>query len=65
MTTVRICFVGDSLVLGTNDDAYLGWPARLVQRETRAGHDVSLYNLGIRADTSEMIAARWRGASRG
>jgi len=60
MTTLRVCVVGDSLVLGTNDDEYLGWPGRLAHREARAGHDISLYNLGIRADTSEMIAARWR-----
>jgi len=57
---LRMCFVGDSLLLGTNDDNYLGWPGRLCRREHEAGHDVSLYNLGIRADTSEKIAARWR-----
>jgi len=54
---LRMCFVGDSLLLGTNDDNYLGWPGRLCRREREAGHDVSLYNLGIRADTSEKIAA--------
>ncbi len=60
MTALRICFVGDSLIVGTNDDAYLGWPGRLGVYETEAGHDVTLYNLGVRADTSEMIATRWR-----
>ena len=60
MTTIRICFVGDSLVLGTNDEAYLGWPGRLCREARAAGHDVSLYNLGIRAETSEQIAPRWR-----
>ena len=49
---LRMCFVGDSLLLGTNDDNYRGWPGRLCQRERETGHDVSLYNLGIRADTS-------------
>ena len=60
MTTLRICFVGDSLVLGTNDETYLGWPGRLCQEARAAGHDVSLYNLGIRAETSEQIQPRWR-----
>ncbi len=60
MTELRICFVGDSLVLGTNDDHYLGWPGRLAQAERANGHDVTVYNLGLRGDTSEMVAARWR-----
>lgn len=60
MTILRFCFVGDSLVNGTNDPEFLGWPGRLAQDEVTAGHDVTVYNLGIRADTSEMIAARWR-----
>lgn len=60
MTALRVCFVGDSITLGTNDDTGLGWPGRLAQRERRAGHDVTAYNLGIRADTSELIEPRWR-----
>ena len=60
MTSVRICFLGDSLIVGTNDHEFTGWPGRLAQRETAAGHDISIYNLGIRADTSDLIAARWR-----
>ncbi len=60
MTVLRFCFVGDSLVNGTNDPEFLGWPGRLAQREVAAGHDVTVYNLGIRADTSEMIAGRWQ-----
>jgi len=60
MTVLRICFIGDSLTLGTNDDEYLGWPGRIAKREHTAGHDVTVYNLGVRADTSEMIAVRWR-----
>ncbi|MEK9671195.1 MAG: GDSL-type esterase/lipase family protein [Rhodospirillaceae bacterium] len=60
MARIRICFIGDSLVLGTGDGAQLGWPGRLARREVQAGHDVTTYNLGIRADTSEMVLARWR-----
>ena len=60
MTALRICFIGDSLVLGTGDDDFLGWTGRVAQRERTAGHDISLYNLGIRGDTTTMIEARWR-----
>jgi len=60
MTILRICFVGDSITAGTGDDQYLGWPGRLCATERAKGHDVTLYNLGIRSDTSPLIAARWR-----
>ncbi len=60
MTTLRICFVGDSLVNGTNDPDFQGWPGRLAQGEVARGHDLSVYNLGIRGDTSAMIAERWQ-----
>lgn len=59
MTTLRICFVGDSLVNGTNDPDFQGWPGRLAQNAVSEGHDLSVYNLGIRGDTSVMIADRW------
>lgn len=45
---------------GTNDPDFQGWPGRLAQAEVANGHDVSVYNLGIRGDTSVMIAERWR-----
>ncbi|MEX2009181.1 MAG: GDSL-type esterase/lipase family protein [Dongiaceae bacterium] len=64
MTTLRICFVGDSITAGTGDHAYLGWPGRRAARERAAGHDVTAYNLGVRADTSELVAARWRAECR-
>jgi acyl-CoA thioesterase-1 len=60
MTELRVCFIGDSLVLGTGDDDFQGWPGRVMHRERQAGHDVTQYNLGIRGDTTTMIEARWR-----
>ena len=60
MTALRICFVGDSITLGTGDRNYLGWPGRVCAAEAARGHDLSLYNLGVRGDTSVMIAERWR-----
>lgn len=60
MTVLRICFVGDSITTGTGDDTYLGWPGRLCAAERARGHDLTHYNLGIRGDTTPMIAKRWR-----
>lgn len=60
MTALRPCAVGDSFVLGTGDGAVLGWPGRVAERARAEGHDITLYNLGIRADTSRDIARRWR-----
>ncbi len=60
MTVLRICFVGDSLTNGTNDEEFLGWPGRLCAGECARGHELTYYNLGIRAETSEDIEKRWR-----
>lgn len=60
MTVLRICFVGDSITQGTVDDDCLGWPGRLCSRERLAGHDITGYNLGVRAETTSDIRARWR-----
>ena len=56
---MRLCFFGDSFVNGTGDDDCLGWPGRLCADARQRGHDVTLYNLGIRRDTSGDIAGRW------
>lgn len=59
MVQIRIGFIGDSITHGTGDETLLGWPYRVGQAEVRRGHDVTVYNLGIRADTSELVEARW------
>ena len=56
---LRICFVGDSFVAGTNDPECLGWTGRLSALARRRGYNLTHYNLGIRRDTSADIAARW------
>ena len=61
---MRICFIGDSFVAGAGDDDCLGWPGRLCAAARQAGHDLTLYNLGIRRDTSADIAARWEAEAR-
>ncbi len=56
----RICFIGDSFVSGTGDPDCLGWCGRLGVAVRREGYDLTLYNLGVRRDTSADIAARWQ-----
>ena len=57
---MRISFIGDSFVSGAFDEDCLGWTGRICAAARRRGHDVSLYNLGIRGETSTQIARRWR-----
>jgi len=53
---VRLLAFGDSFVAGVGDPDHLGWVTRLV-----AGRqDLTLYNLGVRRETSALIATRWR-----
>ena len=56
---IRLCFIGDSYVHGTGDDACLGWAGRLCAAARRTGHSLSCYNLGVRRETSADIARRW------
>ena len=55
----RICFVGDSFVLGTCDPECRGWAGRAAASARARGYDVAAYNLGVRRDTSRDIRARW------
>ena len=57
---MRICFVGDSMVNGTGDPAYLGWVGRVLQAERGRRSELTGYNLGIRRDRSDQIRLRWR-----
>jgi lysophospholipase L1-like esterase len=65
MIDLRLCCFGDSFTNGTCDAGFLGWPARVAaavqDRHVGARGLVTLYNLGIRRDTSADILARWRG----
>jgi len=60
MAVLRISFIGDSLVAGTGDPEFLGWAGRICRAARGRGHDLTCYNLGIRANTSADILARWR-----
>ena len=56
---IRICFIGDSLVNGTGDEAALGWAGRLCVMANASDIPVTYYNLGIRRNTSKDILLRW------
>lgn len=53
---MRLIAFGDSLVAGAGDPDHLGWVGRAVAGR-RA---ITLYNLGVRRETSTDIAARWK-----
>ena len=53
---MRILAFGDSFVAGAGDPDHLGWIGRALQGR----REITLYNLGVRRETSADIAARWR-----
>ena len=57
---IRICFIGDSMVNGTGDPECLGWVGRVGRSMRGQGWDLTIYNLGVRRETSEQIEQRWR-----
>lgn len=59
LKSLRICVVGDSLAAGTGDSRCLGWHGRLLGPLLQGGRDVTIYDLGVRGDTSQDVARRW------
>jgi lysophospholipase L1-like esterase len=53
---MRLIAFGDSFVAGVGDPDHLGW----IGRALAGRREVTLYNLGVRRQTSAEIAARWR-----
>jgi lysophospholipase L1-like esterase len=60
VTDRRLLFFGDSLVAGVGDPTGAGWVGRVVATSFASGLGLTAYNLGIRGETSEQIASRWR-----
>lgn len=56
----RICFVGDAFTVGAGDETVLGWVGRIALDQWSRGHDVTVYNLGIRGNSTRAIKTRWR-----
>jgi acyl-CoA thioesterase-1 len=57
-------FFGDSLVAGVGDPSGAGWVGRVVSASFAVGLPLTAYNLGVRGETSEQVAARWRDEAR-
>lgn len=55
---MRVVFVGDSLTAGVGDQHYLGWVGRLCAAAPAAGLPLTMYNLGVRSETSRHIKGR-------
>jgi acyl-CoA thioesterase I len=60
MADRRLLFFGDSLVAGVGDPAGAGWVGRVVAEAFASGLPLTPYNLGVRGETSEQVASRWR-----
>lgn len=58
MRDVRVCFAGDSFVLGVGDPKALGWVGRVAARTT--GVALTAYNLGVRGESIGEVGARLR-----
>lgn len=56
----RVAFIGDSLVAGVGDPTGMGWVGRVVAASFGLGLPLTAYNLGVRRETSEQVAVRWR-----
>jgi acyl-CoA thioesterase I len=59
MVDRRVLFFGDSHVAGVGDPEGKGWVGRVVAESFRLGHPLTAYNLGVRGETSQHVAARW------
>jgi lysophospholipase L1-like esterase len=56
----RVAFIGDSLVAGVGDPTGMGWVGRVVAASFGLGLPLTAYSLGVRRETSEQVAVRWR-----
>ncbi len=63
---IRLCFFGDSFVAGVGDPAHRGWAGLLAEhaRPVLGGIDFTVYNLGVRRDTTADVRARWSDEAR-
>lgn len=56
---VRICVLGDSYVVGVGDLTGQGWVGHVALAARVRGLDLTVYNLGVRCDTSVDVSRRW------
>lgn len=55
---LRLCFVGDSFVVGTGDPSGRGWVGRACDALRGQGVALTAYGLGVRGDTSDTLVRR-------
>ncbi|MBF0265558.1 MAG: lipase [Gammaproteobacteria bacterium] len=56
---IRLCFIGDSFVNGAGDPEKLGWVGRLCALSETSERQITVYNLGVRRESSDDILGRW------
>ncbi|HZA19186.1 MAG TPA: GDSL-type esterase/lipase family protein [Pseudonocardiaceae bacterium] len=61
---VRICVLGDSYVVGVGDLTGQGWVGHVALAARLRRQDLTVYNLGVRHDTSVDVSRRWFGEVR-
>jgi len=64
MTEIKLCCFGDSFVQGIGDDHYQGWVGRFGKTLRSKDIDLTLFNLGIRRNTSADILHRWEAEAK-
>jgi acyl-CoA thioesterase-1 len=57
---MRLIAFGDSMVAGAGDPDHQGW----IGRALSGRREITLYNLGVRRETSANIIARWEAEAR-
>jgi lysophospholipase L1-like esterase len=57
---LRIAIVGDDLVAGLGDPKALGWVGRVAARTSRENGPISVFPLGIPAESTAGLVTRWR-----
>ncbi len=57
---LRVSFLGDSYVAGFGDAEHRGWVGRVAAWAHVIGFPVTVYNLGVRRDTSADVRSRWQ-----
>lgn len=59
MRDLRLCFIGESVINGTNDPEFRGWVGRVCAVAVNKDLGITAYNLGVRGPTSVQIAKSW------
>ncbi len=57
---VRICVIGDELVIGVGDARGIGWLGRVISRTPQRDIRLSAFPLAVPRETTTALAARWQ-----